>query len=265
MKWERYGISAFSILLALIFMASPGWVCCGEAPSGKILPLSDEDREKLSVLGEGVVGKALPAHPLTDIRKLMPLMTGEWVYRITAGANRGDLQTDSIGRSENENTRGPWRRMVGKKYIEYFSLKEGSKLVEVSEADLSEDMLMHYDPPIVLMYDGLKPGETVTQEIKITVSDLADPTREKYRGKLRVTLSYVGAYEVSVPSGRYDAVLLKSTYAGKVGPATIKDFGYDFFSRDTGVVVSLERLHVEAFFFYRKTVRTPKILLRKNP
>ena len=265
MKWERYYMSAFSILVALVFTASPDWVCCGEARSGKTLPLSSEDREKLSVLGEGVVGKALPAHPLTDIRKLMPLMTGEWVYRITAGANRGDLQTDSIGRSENENTRGPWRRMVGKKYIEYLSLKEGNKLVEVSEADLSHDLLIHYDPPILLMYDGLRPGETVTQEIKITVSDLADPTREKYRGKLRVTLSYVGAYEVSVPSGRYDAVLLKSTFAGKVGPATVNDFGYDFFSRDTGVVVSLERLHVEAFFFYRKTVRTPKILLRKNP
>ncbi len=98
MKPGRYCINVFSIFVALIFIASPGWVWCGETSSGKIRPLSDEDREKLAVLGEGVVGKALPALPLTGIRKLIPLMTGEWVYRITAGANRGDLQTESITR-----------------------------------------------------------------------------------------------------------------------------------------------------------------------
>ena len=265
MKSGRYLKVAFALFVGVLWIGLPSFVLCGEKVSGKIIQLSDKDRETLAVLGDGVVGKALPALPLASVKDLMPLMTTEWVYRITAGGNRGDLQTDSIGKSKNASAEKSWRRMVGKKYIEYFRVKEGGKLLEISEADLTEDVITHYNPPILLMYDGLRPGETIKQEIKITVYDLDDPTDAKYRGKLAVTHSYVGAYEVSVPAGRYETVLLKSTFVGKVGPASVNDFGYVFFSKGHGVVASVERMHVGAFLFYNKTTKTPKVLLRKKP
>lgn len=265
MKSEPYFKMAFSLFIGMLWISFSAIALCGEPTSGKIFQLSDKDRENLKILGESVVGKAMPARPVVSIKDLMPLMNGEWVYRITAGKDRGDEQTDSIGRSKNENAKKPWRRMVGKKYIEYFRAKKDGKLIVVSEADLTENVITHYDPPVMVMYDGLKPGETIDQEIKITVYDLDDPTDEKYSGKLHVTHSYVGAFEVSVPAGKYETVLLKSTFVGKVGPASVKDFGYLFFSKNYGVVASVERMHVGAFLFYNKTTRTPKVLLRKSP
>jgi len=98
----------------------------------------------------------------------------------------------------------------------------------------------------------------------IKVYDLHNPSHEKYKGLLRVTHTYVGTYELVVPAGRYRAVLVKSTYNGKVGPATVNDVGYVFYSAGEGIVAAVERAHVSAFLFYDKRTRTAKVLLRRE-
>jgi hypothetical protein len=115
MKSERYFKMAFSLFIGMLWISFSGIALCGEPTSGKIFQLSDKDREALKILGEGVVGKAVPARPVVSIKDLMPLMNGDWVYKITAGKNRGGEQTDSIGKSKNAQANKPWRRMVGKK------------------------------------------------------------------------------------------------------------------------------------------------------
>ena len=40
------------------------------------------------------------------------------------------------------------------------------------------------------------------------------------------------------------------------------DGGYTFYARDVGIVASVERVHVTAFLFYDKRVKTPKVLIQ---
>jgi hypothetical protein len=54
-------------------------------------------------------------------------------------------------------------------------------------------------------------------------------------------------------------VLIRSSYAGKVGPADVVDGGYVFYAQGVGIVASLERMHVTAFLFYNKRTKTPKV------
>jgi hypothetical protein len=79
-----------------------------------------------------------------------------------------------------------------------------------------------------------------------------------------VIYAYLGVYEITVPAGKYEAVLIKSSYRGKVGPAHVVDGGYAFYARGVGMVASIERMHVTAFIFYDKRTKTPKVLIQKG-
>lgn len=231
---------------------------------GKIIELQAEDREALAILGKGVVGKALPAKPITDTAKLMPLNEGKWTYRVLAGDHKGTNQEDIIARPKHDEYGKSWRRVVGKKYIDYYRVRNGGKIEMASEVDLVEDVITSYTPMFPVMFDGMRPGEKSEVETDIKVYDLHDPTDEKYKGHLKIVYTYVGAYEVTVPAGKYQAVLIKSSYTGKVGPASVNDVGYMFYAEGVGIVASVERSHVTAFLFYDKKTKTPKVLVHKE-
>ena len=234
---------------------------CEERSFGKVVQLDDSDREALAILGDGVVGKALPAWPIKDTAGLMPLREGEWTYRITAGDREGTRQVAAISKTDRKNGQW-WHRMVVGDSTEFFSVTGDGAINLVSEMDLKQGVITRYDPVVPLMSGGMTPGDQLQVETVVKVYDLNDPTFLKYSGHLKVTHTYVGAYEITVPEGKYEAVLIKSSYAGEVGPAHVVDGGYVFYAKNVGMVASVERMHVTAFLFYDKRTQTPKVLVQ---
>ena len=252
--------AALLTAVVLLGFSLPG---AGESsPAGVVLELTKRDRDVLATLGKGVVGKALPAFPLGSPAQLMPLREGEWVYRITAGEHKGREQKAVISRTGRKEDQNLWQRAIQGDTIEFFSFDKGA-INLVSENDLEQNVISRSKPVFPVIFDGMKPGETSQVETAINIYDLHDPTDLKYEGRLKVTHTYVGAYEVSVPAGKYRTVLIRSTYEGKVGPGHVVDGGYVFYAEGVGIVASVERKHVTAFLFYNKRTKTPKVLIRK--
>jgi len=261
-KRIRLGCLGILFIMPILFGPENGY---GESPvSESVIELDLSDKKALSELGRGVVGKALSAEPITDTAALMPLRKGIWTYRLLPGDQKGANQEDVITRSKHGRSGISWRRVIGKKCIEYFLVTERGDIKMVTEVDLEEDVLTRYRPAFSMMFNGMRPGEKSEVETDIRVYDLHDPTHEKYRGHLKVTHTYIGAYEVNVPAGRYSTVLIKSSYEGKVGPATVRDVGYAFYAAGVGMVASIERMRVTAFLVYDKRTRTPKVLVHAN-
>jgi len=251
------------VLLGSMSMVGAPSKANGDPVSGKIIELQAEDKAALAILGKGVVGKALPAKPIADTARLMPLNAGKWTYRVLAGDHKGTRQEDIIARPKHEKSGNSWRRVVGKKYIEYYRVRNGGKIEIASEVDLVEDVITRYAPIFPVLFNGMRPGDKNEVGTDIKVYDLHDPTDEKYKGRLKVTHTYVGAYEVTAPAGNYQTVLIKSSYKGKVGPASVNDVGYMFYAEGVGIVAAVERSHVSAFLFYDKKTKTPKVLMHK--
>ena len=251
-----------ALLTAVILLGFSFPGTCESSPVGVVLELTKSDRDVLAALGQGVVGKALPAFPLGSTAGLMPLREGEWVYRITAGEHKGHEQKAVISRTGGKEDQNLWQRAIQGDTIEFFSFDKGA-INLVSENDLEQNVISRSKPVFPVIFDGMKPGETSRVETAINIYDLHDPTDLKYEGRLEVTHTYVGAYEVSVPAGKYRAVLIRSAYEGKVGPAHVVDGGYVFYAEGVGIVASVERKHVTAFLFYDNRTKTPKVLIRK--
>jgi hypothetical protein len=93
------------------------------------------------------------------------------------------------------------------------------------------------------------------------VSTVKAPDHVKYTGKMATTLTYVGAYQVKVPAGSFDAVRVKVDVKLKVGPADVEDTQYTFFAKGVGKVAEIEALRVSAAMIYHSHSKTAKVLV----
>ena len=255
-------ISFFGLILFCLLFGAGSW-SEGLAESGEEvrIVLSEEEKKALSPLTGILDLRPAPARPIESTSRLMPLCQGTWIYQITNKGGEKKRQRDLIMKLSHDGSRGSWKRIVGKRTIEYLDVRDDGNILLVSEIDLNEDVITSYTPPISIMINGMKPGEKRRTETRVAVYDLRHPSIKKYTGTLTVTHTYTGAHEVSVPAGKFHALLIKSLYRGKVGPAAVQDTGYVFYAENTGVVASIERMHVSAFLFYDKRTVIPKILL----
>jgi len=253
-----------ALLIAIILLGFSSPAVCEDASAGAMVELEKSDRDALALLGGGVVGKALPAFPIRDTAGLMPLREGKWAYRITAGDQRGTHQEASISKTKGHHGQDLWHRTTTGDCTDFFSLNGEGAINLISEIDLEQSVITRYTPMFPIMFDGMKPGDSSQVETVVKVYALHDPTHLKYKGRLKVTHTYLGAYEITVPAGKYETVLIRSSYAGKVGPAHVVDGGYKFYARGVGIVASVERMHVTAFLFYDKRTKTPKVLIQRG-
>ncbi len=79
-----------------------------------------------------------------------------------------------------------------------------------------------------------------------------------------MTYSYLGAHEVTVPAGTYNATLIKWVYKGKVGPARIEDTQDRFMAEDVGVVAMVDKKDISALLIYRDQSKYGKVLVKAN-
>ena len=229
------------------------------ADEGKVVPLSAEDQKALALLGEGVVGKALPAHPIEDVGKFLDLQAGPHTFKIVAGKDQGKTQVETYTSLGVKDGSQHWKRTIGDQYDEFLSLSAGAT-GKTAETEKEHGYRAAFDPPMH-EHVGIAPGESVDLESKLRVSTEKDPSKIKYTGKMNSKLTYVGAYQVKVPAGTFEAILMKFDVTIHVGPANVEDVQYTFLAKGVGKVAELEALRVSAALIYHKHDKTAKVLV----
>jgi hypothetical protein len=120
----------------------------------------------------------------------------------------------------------------------------------------------HFHPGIFLA-PGLAPGKTLEAKQKALVYKVGHPDKTAFTGSMDVKLTYVGAYEVNTPAGKFPSILMRAEFDIKIGPATVKDVQYSFFSKGVGKVAEIEDLKVAALLIYHSHDKTAKVLAKK--
>jgi hypothetical protein len=239
--------------LALL-LAAP--LAAADPAKGPIIPLSDDEKQDLALFGEGVIGKPVPAPPIDDVRALVNLHPGTWVYAIVAGKKKGTTRNEVY----SKNADGTWTRNLGNDMIVYMNMTDDA-WTRFAETDLSFDYRSDFEPPIHHAARW-KPGDSKVIESDIKVTKVGEPDDVKYTGKMKSTISYKGAYEVTTPAGKFNASLLKGVFDIKVGPADVVDTQYAFFAPGVGKVAEIEGLSVSALFIYHSHDKTATVLTK---
>ena len=74
------------------------------AEAGPVIPLPAADAKALELLGDGVVGKAIPAPPLNDLLDwyMGAPGGGEWTYHVLKGEKK-EIRVESIKSASERN------------------------------------------------------------------------------------------------------------------------------------------------------------------
>lgn len=236
-------------------------VTAGVARADPLLPLPESDRRMIERnLGKGVVGAAVPAPAIADPAGWFRLVPGEASYRIVHGPREGHRETLRLSAEPPEAGRHRWRYQVGEEEAGFLEVRPDGSFVLTGVHEIKDGAVTRYDPPEPLLLKGFRPGEERRQRMEVRVYDADEPDEMTHQGFLSVVHRYVGAYRFTGPAGTYDAVLMKSTFSGHVGPAQLEDTQYRFFAPKVGLLAAIERRHVSALLLYRTNTEIARVL-----
>lgn len=224
---------------------------------GAVVPLPADMRVAAEKYLPGVVGEPVPAFTIEP--GLAALGPGTRTYGVVSGTTKAKSEQHQIVASEKP---GQWRYTVGDRTVFLHEIK-GESLSIVSEQDNDKGVITRYSPAQPLLIAGMNAGDEKKMTLKVNVYDLDDPDDLQHKGTLDLTLTYVGAYKVTVPAGTFDAALLRWNYKGKIGPATVDDVQARFIAKDIGMVAAAEKLDVAAFLIYNDNTKVGKVLQQK--
>ena len=248
------------IYLVLVALAIVSFLADARAQS-PVLLLPASDQQQLSAhLGAGVVGTALPSQPILDTSSYFPLRERAFTFNVTSGSNTGNVQTLSVKQARRPGSGVAWRFNFAPSLSGFINVTAGGDLIMPAVSDADEGVIVLTTPANPFVVKGMKPGESRSFRQKVSVNYLDDPTRRDWGGQLNSTYTYVGTYQVTVPAGTFDAILIRFAYRGKVGPADVVYTAWYFFARDVGLIAMVNLEDVSAFWIYHNDTTIGKVL-----
>ena len=227
-----------------------------------VIPLPPEIAKDLELFGEGVVGKALPAPAVTDVHEYANLGSGTWEYQILHGGKEGKkVRTENYEKLPDQDGAELWKRTIGTEFVEYMKINDDHTFGKHLEDDLDLGYTSRFLPGVTWL-SKVKPGVTRTIENKIESFKTETPDHVSYRGKMTAKMSYVGRYEVTTPAGTWPAILVRTEFDIKIGPAKVTDTAYIFFAKGVGKIAEIETTHVSAVLIYHSSTQVVKILTK---
>lgn len=249
------------VILAWL-LTSPSSASIAHAEDAAVIPLPPDFAKDLKILGTGVVGKALPAPPITDIHEFLNLGSGSWEYKIVHGGKTGqEVRSESYEKMPEKDGSQMWKRTIGTEFVEYLTIETDHGYGKNLEDDLDLGYSSRFLPGVRWL-GKIEPGVTRTVKSKIQAFKTDKPDHISYHGKLTAKLSYVGQYEVTTPAGTWPAILMRSEYDIKVGPADVTDTAYIFFAKGVGKIAELEATRVAALLVYHSNTKVAKLLTK---
>jgi hypothetical protein len=184
------------------------------------------------------------------------------VLRVVTSDGKETTETHRIEKTTDAAFARGWHYTIEGIAELYFQKDSAGIVRTIAEKDLDKAVLSRFTSGDPLIVPGLKPGQSIKSAHKVEVFGLSNLTDVTHSGSLNVTYTYVGTYRVTVPSGTYDAALIRWNYTGDVGPATIKDSQYRFLANGAGEVAMIQIRSISALLIYNDHTKRGKLLER---
>jgi hypothetical protein len=218
------------------------------------------------VLGEGVVGASEAAWPLSDPISVARWEPGEWTYRITSGARRGQIERETLAPIDVTARGETWKRTIGRDYTLHLSRTAEGSLVLPTEIAHAHKALVSFEPPLSYLIADLRPGEPRVFDGKMDVYRLRDPSTRWYSGRIRATTMHAGVYQVTTPAGAFSALLVRTDYKIDIlGVVSVTDTLYTFYAEGVGKVAEAEHQRISALGLFNTNTQLGKVLVAFAP
>ena len=255
-----------SLLAAIVLLLGSASAIRPERSSAQVASPSLTGVELIQILGDGVVGNAESARRLSDFERLARWQTGEWRYRITSGARRGETEVESLAPVSVTARGETWKRTIGQEATLYLREVGGGSLVLPSQITHPHRGLVYFEPPLIYLIAGLDPGESRVFDGRMDVYSLDSPGVKWYTGRIHATTVYTGVYRVSTPAGTFRASLIKTEYQIDIfAVVSVRDTLYTFYAEGIGKVAEAEHRRIAAMGLFNSDTKIGKVLVSYIP
>ncbi len=148
---------------------------------------------------------------------MYPLRDGTWSWRVTSGDDSG--RWVERRREETDLYDATWLETQDGARREYWSRDDEGNLVMTAVVEPRDQAISFFDPPMVIAYNMLGPGESRQQQVKMRVMDLRRPERMKDQGLATRTVEYVDDRLIRTPLGTMPAKRVEISFRADLGLA----------------------------------------------
>lgn len=185
------------------------------------------------------------AEAIDNPADLLPLSERTEPFVIEEGKGAGE-QVEFVMTPDPDAGENAFRRTTGDKRTQYLKLADDGGIVMTGVHDESHNALTQYDPPLPLIPAGLKPGEPMVVESKMTIVNAMDKKTILDRGTCTQTIVHDLDETLETPAGRFDCKRLTITYEAKLGLAKVRKTAVEHYAEGVGLIREATDEHVQS-------------------
>lgn len=233
----------------------------GSATDAQQPPLDQKAREAIASFSDGVIvqteSQDLLQPGVEDAVSFAGLTPGTSMWKVTAGDKKGKTLKRTV--QPHPSSDAKHIIITEGSHTSMFEIDKGS-IFRTAQISVGHGTLTTFKPFEPVLINKLGPGTPMTRNLAISVHAIDDPSVVTHTGTLKAVYQVLGTFDVHVPAGDFKAIGIRVTYNGSVGPASIKDEAYFFFSKGVGPVAIRGRSHISAFLIYNQTKNFSMVL-----
>ena len=130
---------------------------------------------------------------------IYPLTTTQWTYE--TAQRSGAIEPVIYRRLRTRRFGAAWVTHHGNERSEFWRLDDDQNVVMTAVISHVDRAISFFQPPLIVAYHDLPPGELRRHEVAMRVVDARNPSRQRESGKARRTIQYVGDYLIRTPMG----------------------------------------------------------------
>ena len=132
-----------------------------------------------------------------------PPIPAQWTYERPQSDPKSELASEFLlyRRDPTQRFGADWVTHQGDERSEYWLLDDQGNVVLTAVISHVDRAISLFQPPLIVAYRELSPGESREHEVSMRVVDARNPSQQRESGKARQTVQYVGDFLIRTPMG----------------------------------------------------------------
>ncbi len=226
--------------------------------------LPEEDAARIRHHLAGVVLGPAQVEGLSRATTWLPLREVTYEYVRPSGGD-ATLRVAPTHRSPGHpvgSRAGGWRMDVSDgptRYLREDAEGAHSGVVVPTDVSIANGLLIRLNPPEPML---LEATTSDSRDIAVKISDIHDPAVVTHSGRVTCEWKDLGGWRVRTPAGEFDTRLVRVSYSGSVGPASVSGHKYTFYAPQVGPVAFTDARDISAFLFFSDDTSHAGVLKR---
>ncbi len=174
---------------------------------------------------------------------IRPLISMQWTYE----RPQRDSETEIVlyRRGPTQLFGADWVTHQGEERSEYWRADDQGNVVMTAVISHVDRAISLFQPPLIIAYRELSPGESREHEVAMRVVDARNPSQQRESGKAKQTVEYVGNFLIRTPMGEMQVQRVDVSFIADLQFADANTTSVIYVAQGLGPVVEQRLLTVK--------------------